>query len=316
MHVNVARFMGSAKATSYCIDELFHAGMIIAYKRSCVGGKALAVSEFPQAKKYREVNPEAKLLKRELQMRKLIALITLTLGMGVVGVAHADITGSAHDFTDGFKGKGTGGAAGTAVSEAWNGRGEICRVCHAPHDHGRAGQRYTNGLMWNHSVSSATYTMYNNAYSSSITGTQSAQPDGTAKLCLACHDGSVGIDTFDKYAGGVILFDGTATGYDAGFKMTPFSDGANLDLRGTHPISIAFPAGETGDGKNFTNPAVATWTDGSTVASTLDSGKVQCSTCHDVHNQGVVAGSHLLRQAQTVAQGGVASGLCLTCHVK
>jgi len=29
-----------------------------------------------------------------------------------------------------------------------------------------------------------------------------------------------------------------------------------------------------------------------------------------------VAGTHLLRVAQTVAQGGVASGLCLTCHDK
>jgi len=241
---------------------------------------------------------------------------TLVAGMSAVVLA-AGITGSAHDFTDGFKGyRIAGEGTGVAVSEGWNGRGEICRVCHVPHDHGRASQRYLNGLLWNHGVSTETYTMYNNAWSSSISGEQSAQPDGTAKLCLSCHDGTVGIDTFDKYAGGAILFDGSATGYDTGYKVPGFTDGEARDLRGTHPISVAFPAGQKGDGKNFTAPGTATWASGDTVASTLDEGKVQCSTCHDVHAQEAVSGTHLLRTAQTVAQGGDASGLCLTCHVK
>ena len=247
-------------------------------------------------------------------MKRLIGALTIVLGFGVTGMAHAATTGSSHDFTDGLKGKSGNTGAGTAVSEAWNGRNEICRVCHVPHDHSQAAQRYTNGLLWNHGVSSATYTMYDNAWSSSLTGVQSAQPDGTAKLCLGCHDGTVAIDTFDKYAGGTIWLDGSATGYSTGYKVPGFTDGGNLDLRGTHPISIAYPAGQTGT--EFTDPAVATWIGGGTVASTLDQGKVQCSTCHDVHSQDIAVGSHLLRQAQTVAQGGVASGLCLTCHIK
>jgi hypothetical protein len=53
-----------------------------------------------------------------------------------------------------------------------------------------------------------------------------------------------------------------------------------------------------------------------TIADVLDAGKVQCSSCHDVHDQESVAGTHLVRVAQSVAQGGVASGLCLTCHDK
>lgn len=248
-------------------------------------------------------------------MRKLIKLTAIVLGMGAFGLAHAGIVGSSHDFTDNSAGEGTGGEAPVAITEAWNQRGEICRVCHVPHDHANAAKRYTNGLLWNHQLSSATYTMYDNAWSSTLTGVQSTQPDGTAKLCLSCHDGTVGIDTFDKYTGGAVVL-GTTDLYEADALVTNFTDGGNLDLRGTHPLSIQFPAGETGDGKNFTVPTTATWFDGSTVASTLDNGKVQCSTCHDVHNQGTVPGTHLLRQAQTVAQGGVASGLCLTCHVK
>ena len=194
--------------------------------------------------------------------------------------------------------------------QPWNGRQEICRVCHVPHDHGQAAQRYLNGLLWNHGVSTATYTMYNAAWSATLTGAQSAQPDGTSKLCLACHDGTVGIDTFDKYAGGAYFIDD----FNPLFRVPAFVNGTELDLRGTHPISIAFPAGQTGT--QFTDPAVATWHSGDTVASTLDSGKVQCTTCHDVHDKESLAGTRLLRTAQTVNEGGVASGLCLTCHIK
>lgn len=250
-------------------------------------------------------------------MKKILiglAAVALVTGISATSFAQTGITGSSHDFTDGLKGKSGNQGAGTAVSEAWNGRNEICRVCHVPHDHGQAAQRYTNGLLWNHGVSSATYTMYDNTWSSTLTGVQSAQPDGTAKLCLGCHDGTVGIDTFDKYAGGTIYFDNSATGYSSGYEVPGFVDGANLDLRGTHPLSIEFPAAEIGT--EFNDPASATWIGGGTVESTLDNGKIQCSTCHDVHSQDIATGSHLLRQAQTVAQGGVASGLCLTCHIK
>jgi hypothetical protein len=239
--------------------------------------------------------------------------MTIALGMGVSGMASAAITGSSHDFTDGLKGKSGNTGAGTPVSEAWNTRNEICRVCHVPHDHGRATQRYTNGLLWNHGVSTATYAMYDSSWSPTITGIQSSAPDGPSKLCLGCHDGTVAIDTFDNVTGGAILFDGTATGYSTGYKVPGFTVGTALDLHGTHPLSIAFPAA---DPDEFTDPGVATWASGDTVASTLDDGKIQCSTCHDVHSQEVVAATHLLRAAQTVAQGGVASGLCLTCHVK
>lgn len=63
------------------------------------------------------------------------------------------------------------------------------------------------------------------------------------------------LDTFDKYAGDPV--DTMRTLH--GLTVVPwFADGASLDLRGTHPISIAFPAGEAGDGKNFKDPATAT----------------------------------------------------------
>ncbi len=192
--------------------------------------------------------------------------------------------------------------------ETWNPRKEVCRVCHVPHDHGRASQRYLNGLLWNHAVSSATYTMYDSSWSPTLDGVQSAQPDGVAKLCLGCHDGTVGIDTFDKYAGGTWSMDDE----NPNFVIPGFADGGNRDLRGTHPVSITY---DTVAEPNL-NAVTDTIGTSGTIADVLDNGKVQCSSCHDVHDQESIPGTHLLRVAQTVAQGGSASGLCLTCHIK
>ena len=243
--------------------------------------------------------------------KKLLTSLFAVAGLLLAGSVWANgsgigIAGSPHDFTDGQSSEAKG-----TVDETWNARGEICRVCHVPHDHQLATKRYTNGLLWNHGVSSATYTMYS---SSTLNGTQSASPDGTAKLCLGCHDGTVAIDTFDKY-------DGTAerviqsiyAGAVAAFRVPSYMDGANLDLRGTHPISISY--NNTAD-TNLRPTTTAMGTSGTTIADVLDNNKVQCSSCHDVHDQESIAGTHLLRVAQTVKQGGPASGLCLPCHIK
>ena len=255
-------------------------------------------------------------------MKKLILYLSIALAMAFTGQAFANgsgagIQGSPHDFSDNL-------AAGVRITDvngvipddpgyietlstgldSWNLRGEVCRVCHVPHDHALATKYYTNGLLWNHQVSSATYTMYD---STSLNNTIDTAPTGTAKLCLACHDGTIGIDTFDKYATSAVTIDD----YDAGFQVGKFLDGTNLDLSGTHPISIVYD--ETVD--LFLNAKTTSLGTG-TIEDVLDGGKVQCSTCHDVHDQDAVSGTHLLRVAQTVAQGGTASGLCLSCHNK
>ena len=241
-------------------------------------------------------------------MNKFVTLLLGVAGLLFAGSVWANgkglgIAGSPHDFTDNLSSE-----AGGAVDESWNARKEICRVCHVPHDHQLASQRYLNGLLWNHGVSAANYTMYNSSWSSTLNGAQSAQPDGTAKLCLGCHDGTVALDTFDKYAGGGWFM----ADQNPNFTIPGFADGVNRDLRGTHPISIAYdPAADT-----KLQPKSTTMGTSGTIANVLDQDKVQCSSCHDVHDQESVAGTNLLRVAQTVAQGGNPSGLCLTCHVK
>lgn len=213
------------------------------------------------------------------------------LGQGISAV------GSPHNFVDnlGANEIGTGG---------WNGREEICRVCHVPHDHNRAERYGDNGLLWNHALSQATYTMYS---SPTLDGAIASQPTGSSKLCLGCHDGTVGIDTFDKYAGGQVFIQD----YNAGFQVP----GAiyNNSLHATHPISVTYD--ETADPglQPKSNPMGAS----GTIADVLEGGVLQCASCHDVHDQPgeSVPQTHLLR-VTTKASQGPASALCLTCHIK
>jgi hypothetical protein len=228
-------------------------------------------------------------------------------GLLLANGSGAGIVGSPHDFTDDDSDE-----AGGAVPElAWNLRGEICRVCHVPHDHGRATKYYLNGLLWNHGVGALTYTMYDSTWSSTLDGLQSPQPDGVAKLCLGCHDGTIAIDTFDKYAGTAGReIQNIYGGPLAAFRVPAFTIAGTMDLRGTHPLSIEYDF--AGDGG--LNPLGDTMGTSGTIADVLDNGKVQCSSCHDVHDSSeAVPNTHLLR---VLNNGANPSGLCLTCHDK
>lgn len=205
----------------------------------------------------------------------------------------AGIAGSPHDFTD--------SAAVTGASDAWNTSGEICAVCHAPHDANKT--VIGGGLLWNRAASpnDGTYTMYSTSAMNFIDGTESAQPDGISKLCLSCHDGAAALEDFSGATGG--------TTFIVASRQIP-ADGTTLT--GTHPISITY-AGDA----NMNDPATTPMGTSGFISEVLDNGKVQCSTCHDVHDSPgeAVANTNLLRVGNTVATGS-ASGLCLTCHNK
>src|SRR4051812_13382333 len=100
---------------------------------------------------------------------------------------------------------------------------EVCTFCHTPH-------RGTGELpLWNHGLSTATYTPYN----SSTTRATIGQPTGASKLCLSCHDGTVAL--------------GMIPPRSKPFKMRndapPIPAGkSNLgtDLSDDHPISFTY----------------------------------------------------------------------------
>ena len=237
-------------------------------------------------------------------MKKLfIVMIALAMVVGFYGYLYATGSGaglknSPHDF-----------ASGTG-NDAWNSRpSELCRTCHVPHDHNRATAIQagiaTSGLLWNHKLSQVVnYTLY---ASPSLTGAIS-QPTGTTKMCLGCHDGTIALEAMDEVADGgygttTYIQDINADYRVPGTAMTP-------SLQGTHPISVVYDVSDTG-----LKPTSDLMGGSGTIASLLDvGGKVQCSTCHDVHDQESVSGTHLLRVKNKDAAN--PSGLCVVCHNK
>jgi hypothetical protein len=197
------------------------------------------------------------------------------------------IVGTAHDFSaSGFSG------------------GEICVVCHTPHN---ADTTVSEAPLWNHEVTSQTFAMYS---SPTLDAAQDAQPTGSSKLCLSCHDGATAVDAFGGNVGG------------AWFMTGPAAVGANDDLTDDHPISITYDSALATTDPGLFDPTAKSVTIGAGGDKTrtglvsdlmTPAAKVQCSSCHDVHNNFVVPGTNG-EPFLLVTKAG--SQICLTCHNK
>ena len=206
-------------------------------------------------------------------MRKITVILLMTILPGTI-IMSQSIANSAHDFS----------------GDSWNPSGETCITCHTPHN---ADIGVTDAPLWNHEVTQATFTVYSSTTLDATTG----QPTGVSKLCLSCHDGTVAIDNYG--------------GKTNGTNTIGSGESIGTDLSGEHPVSFTYDATlATSDGELFDPTSVNSGL-GSTIDSDLLVGnKMECSSCHDVHNTIAVANTKLL------VKSNVASALCFTCHDK
>ena len=202
---------------------------------------------------------------------KKLNLLTITIMLVAVSVSFGQITNSAHDFSD----------------KSWNTDGEICLPCHTPHN---ANISLTDAPLWNHTLTTASYDLYvGYAMNASV-----AEPDGSSKLCLSCHDGTIALDSFGGSTGGTTIGAGHAN--------------IGTDLNNDHPISFTYDATLASNDGGLFDPATKITSLGGTIhADLLSAGQMQCSSCHDPHNN--VNGAFLLINNSS-------SALCLTCHDK
>jgi len=205
---------------------------------------------------------------------KTIKNLLLVCGFALIAqLGFGQISGTKHDFS----------------AAAWNATTEICIVCHTPHN---ADNTVAEAPLWNHeTTATATFTLYN-------TGTFNGsgtigQPDGSSKLCLSCHDGTVALENFGN----------TTTGTN----FIPANANFGTDLSNDHPISFTYDAAlVAADGELFATTTASGL--GSDIATDmLFAGKVQCASCHDVHGTGI---------PNLLLKSNAGSALCLTCHNK
>jgi len=190
------------------------------------------------------------------------------------------ITGTLHDFS----------------AEPWNGTGEICVVCHTPHS---ADLGVPDAPLWNHELTVTVFTLYNLSPTFDGVGTI-VQPDGSSKLCLSCHDGTVGLNSFGFYPGP----------YPVGTTWLVPGDPGFLDvtLLDDHPISFDYTdALSVTDGELYPPTTTLSGLGGFITGDMLFADKLQCASCHDVHGTAF---------ASFLRKDNAGSALCLTCHIK
>lgn len=180
-----------------------------------------------------------------------------------------------------------------------------CYSCHTPPDapHDFTGQPWIDPAdsactpchdwgNWNHAFSPTTnYTVTDHTLS--LVG----NPTGVSTKCLGCHEGNVAVDDFL----------GTLSNPPSSFLTGSTAFGS--DLTHHHPVSFPFDTALAAAHGGLNDPAtmLSGLTPSGTIAQDmLDSGQLQCTTCHDPHDN--TNGGFLVKAATG------STGLCFTCH--
>ena len=223
-------------------------------------------------------------------MFKKLAGLTAIAGLFIVGTASAAISGSAHDFS-------------SFAFASGGSNGEICVVCHAPHENANAATE----LLWNHTSSTNLITGYTTYTSPSLDGA-AGDPGPVSYLCLGCHDGTVAVDSYGGNVGTTFVDNAGFTNGGAPQFGTALSD--------DHPIGLTYsPGTASGQDPELRATTYNSYTLGTGTSTSIDvdflfGGVVECGSCHDVHNTKSVGNPKLL------LVDNANSAFCLACHDK
>ena len=187
------------------------------------------------------------------------------------------ILNSKHDFR----------AGSSAAIRSVSGQ-DVCVYCHTPHN------ANSGTYLWNQKTSSTQFPVYSSTtLQANVTPIQSRD---VSKLCLSCHDGTIALG--DTVNDGLIQFV-QGSGYTLP-SSSRSNVAANRGFTDDHPFGFIPVLGS-----EITKPAV------SNPVHLDSSGKVQCTTCHEPHEEyrDPTVGRFLVMSNQS-------STICLACHVK
>ncbi len=271
----------------------------------------------------------------------LLALVALPLAAQRV----SDVRGTRHNLS--VDGPGT-------TKAATGGTTEVCVFCHTPHGATQADAAGTavRAPLWNRRIpAGATYTPYTSSSldAQSILDGLEAQPGGSSKLCLSCHDGTLAIgnvNVLNGQANASIAMTGTGPGgtMPAGQgTASGFTRYLGTDLTNDHPISVTFSSALAArDGELRPVDAQQRWPagGGSVVGvrapglkplAPLEptgaggAGQVQCASCHDPHvreldaskgNQKFLRAQRFQETTPAATYNAAGDIVCLACHDK
>jgi predicted CXXCH cytochrome family protein len=164
---------------------------------------------------------------------------------------------------------------------------DVCIFCHTAHR--------SNGAtpLWNHNLSGVTnYVVYSSTTLDAL-GLTIPQPNGSSRLCLSCHDGTIALGSVNSRTSPISMQNGVST-------MPSGPSNLGTDLSGDHPISFVYDASLGAKDPQIKDPAALTG------KVKLDhEGRMQCTACHDPHNN---------QFGKFLVMDNTASTLCLSCH--
>lgn len=250
---------------------------------------------------------------------KMLALLTGTLVIACP--VYAQFTG------DGFKNTVVNSKHDLGANPDTNTTGStaVCEFCHAPHKIAATTDGVSNGagtnpqppLLWNLQMKAGPYATYGGSSTFAATdirdpSTASATKQGAymSLLCLSCHDGAITKASF--YYTDVL---------GSGPTITPpnIGESGGNGLSNDHPVDFTFSASLATNAGGLQTP-----TEGAAVRipyvgknkplplfkdqSSDASGRLECATCHNPHDNTLNGGNYFLRMENA------GSALCLNCH--
>ncbi|NIM63431.1 MAG: hypothetical protein GTO30_17860 [Acidobacteria bacterium] len=218
-----------------------------------------------------------------------LVLIVLTSAFGRYSTADTgDVAASLHNLS----------VSGPGEVRALN-ETEICKFCHIPHN------AVIPEPLWGHALSDVKH--YETAPIRTGKGNRAPapQPDGSSRLCLSCHDGTVAL--------GEIAGEPHAIPMAGAQRLSRGRRGhLGTDLSGSHPISFVVPDGDRATPDSDVDIGLRSLgAIGMDRDVRLDDhGKMQCTTCHDPHADRYYQPDRVPRFWVKPTVGEV----CLTCH--
>ncbi|TAL05966.1 MAG: hypothetical protein EPO07_02685 [Verrucomicrobia bacterium] len=169
-----------------------------------------------------------------------------------------------------------------AVSEK-----NVCVFCHTVH-------RASGAMpLWNHTLSSVSnYIVYGSARLTSL-DVSVPQPNGSSRLCLSCHDGTVALGNVSSGAAQIQMQNGVTT-------MPAGANNLGTDLSRDHPVSFVYDAALAARDPEVKDPSHLPAT------VKLDSqSRLQCTACHNPHDN---------QFGNFLVMDNTGSALCTACH--
>ena len=144
---------------------------------------------------------------------------------------------------------------------------EVCIFCHSSHN--TSGE----GPLWNHETTSP---VRFKTYDRTTMSSRAEQPNGSTKLCLSCHDGTIAVGAIRGLSRPIPMRN---VGNEGEIPLSRTSH-IGTDLSGTHPVSVKYQEATALADDHLRWPPF----DPERKVGADAAGYVQCTSCHDPHD--------------------------------